>query len=137
MTRTIVAVLQSICFRLHNVRYNPPMVRPEFFVSVTTRRVPIENRWVSEKWEVVAVEPDLQCEAISRTRIAEAAWLWRGFSLDLHPSEGEGYYLNLSASEPRVFVMWRLEEWDGELTARPWVTTLSYGEAARMLDAGE
>ena len=42
----------------------------------------------------------------------------RGFALDLHPSEAEGYFLNLSAPDPRVFVMWRLEEWQGVETAR-------------------
>ena len=33
--------------------------------------------------------------------------------------------------------MWRLEEWEGAETARPWVATASYHEAARMMDAGE
>jgi hypothetical protein len=33
--------------------------------------------------------------------------------------------------------MWRLEPWAGVETARPWVTTISYHEAARMMDAGE
>lgn len=113
------------------------MEKPLFSVSVTMRRVPIVNRWVSEKWELAGVEPDVGVNAITCTALAGDAWLWRGFTLDLHPSEGEGYFLNLSAPDPRVFVMWRWEAWEGVETARPWVTTVSYHEAARMLDGGE
>jgi hypothetical protein len=101
------------------------------------RRVPLENRWVSEKWELAEVRPDTGESPLSRVALGDDAWLWRGLALDLHTSEGEGYYLNLTAPEPCVFVMWRLEEWEGIETARPWVATASYNEAARMMDAGE
>ena len=113
------------------------MEKPLFPVSVVMRRVPIVNRWVSEKWELAGVAPDAGAGEISCTALPDNAWLWRGFTLDLHPSEAEGYYLNMSAPDPRVFVMWRLEEWEGVETARPWVTTASYHEAARMMDGGE
>ena len=113
------------------------MEKPLFPVSVVMRLVPIVNRWVSEKWELAGVEPDAGSGEISCTALEGGAWLWRGFTLDLHPSEAEGYYLNMSAPDPRVFVMWRLEEWEGVETARPWVTTASYHEAARMMDGGE
>ena len=121
-----------------DVRYNrKAMSTPLFEVSVVMRRVPLVNRWVSEKWELAGVEPDVHAWEISRAALGDDNWRWRGFRLDLHPSEAEGYYLNMSAPDPRVFVMWRLEEWDGVETARPWVTTLSYHEAARMMDGGE
>ena len=113
------------------------MNHPLFPVSVLMRRVPLVNRWVSEKWELAEVRPDTGATEIARYALGDDTWLWRGFTLDLHPSEGEGYYLNMSAPDPRVFVMWRLEEWDGGVTARPWVTTISYHEAARMMDAGD
>ena len=113
------------------------MQHPLFPVAVVMRRVPLQNRWVSEKWELAEVRPDAGAAALSREPQGGDAWLWRGFTLDLHPSEGEGYYLNLSAPDPCVFVMWRLEEWEGAETARPWVATASYNEAARMMDAGE
>lgn len=112
------------------------MEKPLFPVCVVMRRVPIVNRWVSEKWELAGVAPDAGAAEISCTVLENDAWLWRGFALDLHPSEAEGYYLNLSAPDPRVFVMWRLEDWEGVETARPWVTTASYHEAARMMDGG-
>jgi hypothetical protein len=113
------------------------MTHPLFPVAVVMRRVPLVNRWVSEKWEPAEVRPDAQATAIVRSSEGTDTWLWRGFALDLHPSEGEGYYLNMSAPDPRVFVMWRMEPWEGADTARPWVTTASYHEAARMMDAGE
>ena len=114
------------------------MSHPVFEVSVVTRRVQLVNRWISEKWEIEAVEPlATRVEAIVREDLHEDRFRWRGFRLDLHPSEAEGYYLNMREPEPRVFVMWRLEEWEGEVVARPWVTTASYHEAARMMDASE
>ena len=116
------------------------MFTPLYEVSVVIRRVPLVNRWVSEKWELEAVEGDLgdpRVEDIFCEALTEDRWRWRGFRVDLHPSEAEGYYLNLSAPDPRVFVMWRLEEWQGVQTARPWVVTASYHEAARMMDGGE
>ena len=116
------------------------MFTPLYEVSVVIRRVPLVNRWVSEKWELEAVEGDLgdpRVEDISCEALTEDRWRWRGFRVDLHPSEAEGYYLNLSAPDPRVFVMWRMEEWQGVQTARPWVVTASYHEAARMMDGGE
>ena len=116
------------------------MFTPLYEVSVVIRRVPLVNRWVSEKWELEAVEGDVgdpRVEDISCEALTEDRWRWRGFRVDLHPSEAEGYYLNLSAPDPRVFVMWRMEEWQGVQTARPWVVTASYHEAARMMDGGE
>jgi hypothetical protein len=113
------------------------MQHPHLPLAVTLRRVPLTSRWVSEKWEVDGVAPDEPSADITCQSQGVDSWLWRGFTLDLHPSEAEGYFLNISAPDPRVFVMWRLEEWDGNPTARPWVTTLSYHEAARMMDAGE
>ncbi len=65
----------------------------------------------------------------------ETLWLWLGSPMDLHPSEGEGYWLNLTSDAPCVFVMWRLEE--GDEIPRPVVVTVSYNEAGRMLDAGD
>ena len=54
----------------------------------------------------------------------------------MHPTEGEGYWLNLNSPDPRAFVMWRARE-DGEPPVVPVVVTLSYNQAARMMDGGE
>ena len=119
------------------------MQAPLRSVIVVMRRVPLVNRWVDEKWELARVEVDEGRDGdgtpgpVRAERLAANTWRWSGFTVDLHPSEAEGYWLNLGAPDPRVFVMWRLEEWEGEPCARPWVTTLGYHEAARMMDAGE
>jgi hypothetical protein len=49
-----------------------------------------------------------------------------------HRDEAEGYYLNLTTSQPYMFVMWRMED---DL-AVPKIVTPSYHEAARMMDGG-
>jgi len=55
-----------------------------------------------------------------------------GFVLRLHKAEAEGYYLNVAGTEPRVFVLWRME---GE-SAVPVHVSVSTDEAARWLDGG-
>jgi hypothetical protein len=64
-------------------------------------------------------------------------WRFRDFVIELHRSEGEGYYLNLESPAPSVFVMWRSTDDEREPPIRPILVTVSYNEAARMLDAGE
>jgi len=112
-----------------------------FPVAVTMQRVPLVNRWADERWEAIAVE--LCDEAARNTLMRDDAkgqcWRCAGHVIEMHPSEAEGYYLNTSAREPKVFVLWRMAE-PGDVVeprARPLIVTLSYGEAARFLDAGE
>ena len=57
----------------------------------------------------------------------------RASSWNCFVDEAEGYYLNLSAPQPFVFVNWHDE--DGR--AVPKIVTVSYNEAARLMDAGE
>jgi hypothetical protein len=117
-----------------------PLMR--FPVAVVMQRVPLVNRWSDERWEAVAVElaeeSDARVEMVESSQ-AGARWRCSGFFVELHPVEAEGYYLNVTADEPRVFVLWRMaEESDAaEPRARPLIVTLSYSEAARYLDAGE
>lgn len=63
---------------------------------------------------------------------AVAQWLHPGFKLVLHKDETEGYYLNVSATHPKVFVLWRME---GD-RALPLDVTVSSDEAGRWLDGG-
>ncbi len=53
----------------------------------------------------------------------------------LFRDEAEGYFLNVSADTPQLFVMWRIDE-ESSL-AVPQVITASYNEAGRLLDGGE
>ena len=61
-----------------------------------------------------------------------AQWLHSGFEIELHRDEGEGYYLNLTAPDPRVFILWRMEGEEG----LPVYVTVSSEEAGRWMDGG-
>lgn len=107
------------------------------------QRTPLANRWATERWEPIAVEPTAaEARAVARVPGVELEqWRFSGFDVELHRSEGEGFFLNLSSPGPRAFVMWRPLEpearaEDGPPVA-PFLVTLSYNEAARMLDGGE
>jgi len=119
-------------------------------LAIILQRTPLASRWAAERWEPVAVEVDRAANgpaAIAyRLLPAEAAnpaqrWRFTGYRLELHRSEAEGYHLNLTAPEPKVFIMWRMLEpeakEEGGPAARPELATVSYNEAARMLDGGE
>ena len=117
-----------------------------FPVHVLMRRRPLANRWVSESWAPVAIEiagapgDDLAVERHVPVRVADGPegtlWRFAGHALELHRSEAEGYYLNVREPAPQVFVMWRRDETTTP-PAVPHVVTVSYNEAARMLDGGE
>ena len=68
---------------------------------------------------------------------AGSCWRFGGQSLELHRSEAEGYHLNITSPEPKVFVMWRMTDADVVPPVQPVVVTVSYNQAARMLDGGE
>lgn len=112
------------------------MSRPAFPLSIVMERIATENRWQSEKWQLAGVLPG---EAEPRTVLVDRPGLLQirhgGFAAELFKDEAEGYYLNVVAPEPRVFVAWRLDEEANE--ARPHLVTLSYNEAARWMDAQE
>lgn len=67
----------------------------------------------------------------------EIRWLFPGFDIKLFSDEGEGYYLNISSATPCWFIMWRIEQIDAQEVAVPKAVTLSYNEAARLMDGGE
>jgi len=113
-----------------------------FPVAVTLRRTPLANRWVSERWEPVAVELETEPSPPGPVKVADDAagtrWRFGGQTIELHPSEAEGYQLNITSPDPKVFVMWRMAEDAGaEPAVVPVVVTASYSQAARMLDGGE
>ena len=115
-----------------------------FPVAVIFERTPLANRWVSERWEPIAVIPPVIAPAAVApppVKIGDEAtgtrWRFDGHAFELHPCEAEGYYLNIVAPEPKAFVMWRLREDGGDPPVFPVIVTVSYNEAARMLDGGE
>ena len=110
-----------------------PLILP---VAVIIERRALANRWQSETWEAIGIIPDRGDAAVPRLLLqdnARSQWLHGGFKLKLYRDEAENYYLNLSAEQPCVFVVWRMEE----KMAVPKFVTVSYGEAARFMDANE
>ncbi|HEY2865340.1 MAG TPA: DUF3305 domain-containing protein [Casimicrobiaceae bacterium] len=115
-----------------------------FPVAVVVERIALANRWVSEKWQIGVVERDDSPLPVAVKLSDDAGttrWRFTGFRIELHTSESEGYFLNITAPEPKIFVMWRMLEperigVDG-LAARPELVTVSYNEAARLMDGGE
>ena len=129
--------------------------------SVLMRKQNLDNPWVSYRWVPQEVLPDFEQlsqessghisgQFLGRDEDGES-WLFIGFELNLFLDEAEGYYLNVSATTPSWFVMWRLEE-DFERyidanslemakaeanIAVPHRICVSYNEAARLLDGGE
>lgn len=95
----------------------------------------VGTRWVTEQWEAQGVVHDTTVGGprviVEREGLRQI--LFPGFELRLHPEEAEGYYLNLTSPEPKVFVLWRGEDGD----ARPHRITVSYGEGTRWADSGE
>jgi len=123
------------------------MTTLRFPVDVLMRRDVLANRWASEQWRPLAVVPlgppggEVGTDAVAAERVEDSAagstWRFGPFAIELVRSEGEGYFLNLQSASPSVFVMWRPAEDGTGPPVRPVVVTVSYNEAARMLDAGE
>lgn len=113
-----------------------------FSVDVVMDRIALDNRWASEQWQPSAVVPvaEGRAQAQPPQRIADdprrTSWRFPGLAIELHPSEAEGFFLNVTSDQPVAFVMWRMHD-DGEPAARPLIVTLSYNEAGRFMDGGE
>jgi Protein of unknown function (DUF3305) len=106
-------------------------------VAVILERRLTSNRWVPIRWEAIAVLPDEGGEPaggkVVHTDAEATHYLYGGFKLELHRDEAENYFLNIGGTDPKVFVMWRLED---EM-AKPYEVTVSFGVAARWMDSGE
>ena len=109
------------------------MEKPSFPIAVVMQRRPAQSRWADYVWELHGVLRDPGGETrVLREHAAATQWLYPGFKAYLHNDEAEGYYLNVSALQPKVFVLWRME---GE-SALPLDVTVSSDEAGRWLDGG-
>ena len=111
----------------------PGVEKPSFAVAVVMQKRPAKSRWADFIWEPHGVVPS---RASGNQRLLDQGgvtqWLHDGLRLELHNDEAEGYYLNLTATDPRVFVLWRMEGED----ALPVFVTASSVEAGRWMDGG-
>jgi hypothetical protein len=104
-------------------------------VAVIMQQRATANRWQTEVWEPLGVltgtrdtEPRLLVEERDATQ-----WLHPGLEIVLRQPDADGYYLNVSTRDPRVFVLWRMQDGRGV----PHHLTVSYSEASSWMDGGE
>lgn len=64
-----------------------------------------------------------------RSSAAGKLYLWRGFSLKLHPAQAEDYALNLGSDRPEVFVISRFDPHAG---VEPLEVTVSLDQAQNL-----
>lgn len=105
-------------------------------IAILMQRRAVQNRWVDSAWSAVGVVSNMG--GVARRQTVEDTphshiCLVPGLDLALYPDENDGYFENWIAPEPKVFVMWRLEN----DSALPVIASVSYGEGTRMLDSGE
>jgi hypothetical protein len=108
----------------------------ELPIAVLMQRRTIVHRWADEAWAAVAVVPapdGLAAITPIQQTARSTCYLVSGLQLELYPDENEGYFENWVAPEPKVFVLWRMQ--DGR--AMPVLASVSYAEGTRMLDSGE
>ena len=111
------------------------MDKPTFPIAVVMQRRALRSRWEDFAWEPSAVLSGYAggiAPQVLRDDPELSQWLHPGFTLVLHKDEAEGYYMNVSSRDPRVFVLWRMEE----ERAIPVEVTVSAEEGGRWLDGG-
>jgi len=111
--------------------------KPSWKVAVVMQRRPTRNNgYQQEHWEALRVlAHDEIGDAPRRILAADGVeeWLYPNLLLVLRRDEAEGYYLNVSTGDPRVFVKWRMHD---EL-AVPEEVSASYNDASTWMDASE
>lgn len=113
------------------------MTAATYPLAVIMERIVLNNRWVSEKWEAKGVvrdtSPPRSAERVIVREEKLTQVLFPGHVLKLRRDEAEGYYLNITSPQPKVFVLWRMRDDQ----ARPELLTVSYHEGARWMDSDE
>ena len=108
-----------------------------FPVAVIMECAALRNRWVSERWEAKGVVRDTAPAGAARRVIVEREglrhMLFPGLRIRLERHETEGYYLNITSPQPKVFILWRMHD----EVACPELLTVSYNEGTRWADSGE
>ena len=118
-----------------------PLAEVWLTMNVIMQRISLNNRWRSCQWRPLEVLDEMTAPGLAAHCLLDdpddTRWLFPGFDIDLFPDEAEGYFLNASSPVPCWFIMWRLEKIGDAEVAVPKMVTLSYNEAARMMDGGE
>lgn len=114
--------------------------RPTLTVAVLFERLKQPSAWEAWRFDLREVTLDDGAFGTEPRMLRDdgriCQWLFPGLPVTLFRDEAEGYHLNLSSGQPVWFVMWRIDDEDPS-RAWPESVTLSYNEAARLLDAQE
>jgi hypothetical protein len=112
------------------------MLMSRMSIAVVMQRRTLNNRWIDHVWAATAAIPDPgtlpPVQKLSKSE-KEESYLVPGLMLELYPDEDEGYFENWAAPEPKIFIMWRMQD----ERAMPVAASVSYAEGTRMLDSGE
>ena len=105
-------------------------------IAVIMQRRTITHFWTEDVWSAVGVVQDMgdlpPFQPLTHTDGRES-YLVSGLQLELYADENEAYFENWAAPEPKVFVMWRMQEG----RAMPVLASVSYRDGTRMFDSGE
>ena len=110
------------------------MLMAQLPVAVLMKRRPAASRWSDPRWMPAAVQ--VACadrDGAPPLHIDADTCVVSGVSLQLYPDENDGYFENWVAPEPKVFLLWRIEQDCPVLVA----ASASYAEGTRMLDSGD
>ncbi|WP_019142657.1 DUF3305 domain-containing protein [Noviherbaspirillum massiliense] len=105
-------------------------------IAVIMQRRLLHHPWMDDTWSAIAVVPDSGgLPPMQKLRCSEdcESYLVSGLQLELHRDGNDAYFENWNAPEPKVFVMWRMQEG----RAIPLLASVSYVEGTRMFDSGE
>jgi hypothetical protein len=112
------------------------MPMEEMPIAVIMQKRHVDSPWTQESWAAVAVVPDQgnlpPVQQLIWSDTTES-YLVSGLTLELYRDENDGYFENWVAPEPKVFVLWRMQD----ERAIPVHASVSYMEGTRMLDSGE
>jgi hypothetical protein len=109
-------------------------------LAVIMERRVLHNKWTDHVWEAGALLPEGPESPVSARVFATTdravQWIFPPLDFTLYTDEADNYLLNVTAAEPRIFVMWRQDD-ETDPPVRPMQLSASYGEAARWMDSGE
>ncbi|MDX1657093.1 MAG: DUF3305 domain-containing protein, partial [Candidatus Competibacteraceae bacterium] len=94
-----------------------PAAPAVFYIAVIMERRPArQGRWQIDRWQALGAvastlppPPELPNPVPVRQGVDQQQWLWRGLPLELHRDEAEGYYYNLLAERPSLYLLCRPE----------------------------
>ena len=102
--------------------------------GVVMERRPLDSPWQTHAWMPLRLEsaPGISEPCLLTRAGGREEWLYPELTVELFRDEAQGYYLNLTAPAPVIFVHWANE--DG--VVRVLGLTASYDQAARLMDGG-